>query len=194
MYAKTKARAEAIARELQARAPLSIVYPAAVQGPNDPTFSVGPQNVRTALRERKALVTEGGLPYTDVRDLAALVAAIFAGRVAERRVMAPSFFLTHADHRALLARLTGHAIAAQTLPGSLLRGLGRVGDLVQRFRPAVGLTYEAAEVLTRSVPLDDRVARAAIGRAAISAEQSFRDLIDWMVAAGHLTPAEAGRS
>jgi hypothetical protein len=139
-------------------------------------------------------VTEGGLPYTDVRDLAALVAAIFAGRVAERRVMAPSFFLTHADHRALLARLSGQAIAAQALPGFVLRGLGRLGDLVQRFRPQMGLTYEAAEVLTRSVPLDDRIARAALGREAIPAEVSFRDLIDWMVTAGHLTPAEAGHA
>src|SRR5690606_26824630 len=52
MYAITKARAEAIAREIQGRAPLTIVYPAAVQGPDDPTFSIGPRNVATALRER----------------------------------------------------------------------------------------------------------------------------------------------
>ncbi|MBY0398988.1 SDR family NAD(P)-dependent oxidoreductase [Myxococcota bacterium] len=193
MYAITKARAEQIARELRARAPITIVYPAAVQGPNDPTFSIGPLNVAIALRERKALVTEGGLAYTDVRDLAALIVAIFAGRVAESGVMAPSFFVPHEAYRALLERITGNAIAAQKLPGRAMRFLGRLGDLAQRLGREVQLTYEAAEVLTRSVPLEDRVAREAIGRDPIPAEDSFRDLIGWMVEAGHLEPADAGK-
>lgn len=192
MYAITKARAEEIARELRARAPITIVYPAAVQGPHDPTFSIGPRNVATALRERKTLVTEGGLPYTDVRDLAALVVAIFAGRVTEQGVMAPSFFVSHEAYRRLLESLTGHAIAPQKLPGWGMRLMGRIGDVVQRLGRDVQLTYEAAEVLTRSVPLDDRVARAALGREPISAEDSFRDLIDWMVEAGHVSPMDAG--
>ena len=193
MYAVTKARAEEIAREIQARAPITIVYPAAVQGPDDPTFSIGPQNVATALRERKTLVTEGGLPYTDVRDLAALIAAIFRGALPENRVMAPAFFLGHADYRALLERLTGHAIRAQKMPGFALRLLGRAGDLVQRFGRDVALTYEAAEVLTRSVPIEDGPACRALGRRGISAEDSYRDLIRWMVEAGHLERSDAGR-
>lgn len=192
MYAVTKARAEEIAREIQTRAALTIVYPAAVHGPCDPTFSIGPQNVATALRDRKTLVTQGGLPNSDVRDLAALLVAIFAGRVADRRIMAPSFFLTHADYRALLERITGHSIRAMALPGFAMRLLGRAGDLVQRCGRDVALTYEAAEVLTRSVPIDDRVARAALGREAISPEASYRDLIRWMVDAGHLARDDAG--
>lgn len=194
MYAITKARAESIARDLQTRAPITIVYPAAVHGPFDPTFSIGPQNVATALRTRRSLVTEGGLPNTDVRDLAALVVAIFAGRVAPARVMAPSFFLTHAEHRALLERITGRPIRALALPGVVLRLLGRGGDLVQHFGREVALTFEAAEVLTRSVPIDDRIARAALGREPIAAEESYRDLIRWMVLAGHLGHEDAGRA
>lgn len=193
MYAVTKARAEAIAREIQTRAPVTIVYPAAVQGPNDPTFSIGPQNVATALRERKVLVTEGGLPYTDVRDLAALITAIVDGRVPENRIMAPAFFLGHADYRALLEDLTGHVIRAQRLPGFVMRLLGRGGDLVQRFGRDVALTYEAAEVLTRSVPIDDGPACRALGRRGVPAAESYRDLIRWMVQAGHLEPRDAGR-
>ncbi len=194
MYAITKAQAEAIARDLQSRAPITIVYPAAVHGPFDPTFSIGPQNVATALRTRRALVTEGGLPNTDVRDLAALVVAIFAGRVAPSRVMAPSFFLTHAEYRALLERITGHSVRALALPGFAMRLLGRCGDLAQRLGRDVTLTFEAAEVLTRSVPIDDRIARAALGREPIPAERSYRDLIRWMADAGHLARADAGRA
>ena len=61
MYAKTKADAERIARERQSRLPLTLVYPAAVQGPHDPTFSVGPQLVANALSQAEVLVTQGGL-------------------------------------------------------------------------------------------------------------------------------------
>ena len=193
MYAVTKARAEEIAREIQARAPVTIVYPAAVQGPYDPTFSIGPRNVATALRDRKALVTDGGLPYTDVRDLAALIVAIFGSLLDSSRVMAPSFFVRHSDYRELLERLTGHEIRAQKMPGWAIRLMGRAGDLVQRFGRDVQLTYEAAEVLTRSVPIDDRVARRVLGREALSAEDSFRDLIFWMAEAGHVAASDAGR-
>ncbi len=193
MYAVTKARAEEIAREIQTRAPVTIVYPAAVQGPQDPTFSIGPQNVATALRVRRALVTEGGLPYTDVRDLAALIAAIFGGGVPENRIMAPSFFLSHADYRELLEKLTGHEIRAQKMPAFVMRLLGRAGDLVQRLGRDAALTYEAAEVLTRSVPIDDGAACRALGRQGVSAEISYRDLIRWMVEAGHLSRGDAGR-
>ena len=56
------------------------------------------------------------------------------------------------------------------------------------------LTYEAAKVLTRSVPIDDREARRLLGRPAIDDERSLRDLIAWMVEAGHLEARAAGNA
>jgi len=194
MYAATKADAERIARELQARLPLTIVYPTAVQGPDDPTFSIGPQLVANALRVGKVLVTEGGLATTDVRDLAAVITAIFHGKTSQRRLMAPTFFVPHDRYHALLESLSGRSLEVQRMPGWLLRMFGRVGDVAQRFGRSVQLTYEAAEVLTRSVPVDDREARRILGREPISDEEAFRDLIAWMVAAGHLDAAAAGRT
>lgn len=191
-YAVTKAKAERIAREVQARAPVTIVYPTAIQGPHDPTFSAGPENVANALKQGVTLVTPGGFPYADVRDLADLLVAIFAGRLSARRAMAPSFFLSHADYRDLLVRLTGRKIRAIRLPAAGMRLAGRIGDFVQRFGVDVPLTFEAAEVFTRSVPVDDRAARAVLGREPISAERSFADLIRWMAEAGHVSRAEAG--
>lgn len=193
-YAVTKAESEKIAREIQARAPVTIIYPTAIQGPHDPTFSSGPQNVANALRDRRTLVTEGGFPYTDVRDLAALLVAVFGGKLAGNRAMAPSFFVRHADYHDLLEQLTGHRIRAIQMPSWAMRLLGRGGDLIQRLGRDIPLTFEAAEVFTRSVPVDDRAARAALGRAPISAEVSFRDLIRWMVDAGHVSPDDAGRA
>ena len=71
--------------------------------------------------------------------------------------------------------------------------LGRAGDVAQRLGRSVQLTYEAAEGVTRSVPLEDGEARRLLGRAAIEDEVSFRDLILWMVEAGHLSAEAAGR-
>lgn len=192
MYAQTKATAERIARALQETAPITIVYPAAVHGPQDPTFGIGPKLVADALRARKALVTQGGLAYTDVRDLVQVIVAIFGGAEHSARLMSPSFFVTHERYRMLLELVTGQEIAAQAMPGWLLRGLGRMGDLAQRLGRSAELTYEAAEVLTRSVPLDDREGCALLARPKRSDEESFRDLIHWMVEAGHLAAEDAG--
>ena len=193
MYAATKAAAERIARSHQRSMPLTILYPGAVQGPDDPTFSVGPQLVANALRDGRVLVTEGGLPTTDVRDLVAVATAVFAGRAESDRLMGPAFFLRHDRYHKLLVSLTGRDLAAQKMPGWLLRILGRIGDLSTRLGRPVQLTSEAAAVLTKSVPVDDAEATRLLGRAPISEEDSFRDLIQWMVRAGHLDASHAGR-
>ena len=186
MYAATKAEAERLVRAAQADLPITIVYPSAVQGPDDPTFSVGPQIVAEALRKGQVLVTEGGLPTTDVRDLAEVLVAVVEGRAQARRLMGPSFFVRHDEYHAMLERITGRKLRAQRMPGWLLRGMGRLGDLSARLGRPVQLTHEAAQVLTRSVPVEDGEARRLLGHAPIEAEASFTDLIEWMVSVGHL--------
>ena len=186
-YARTKAAAERFVRARQDEgAPIVSIYPAATQGPDDPTLSTGPQLVINAIRDHSTLVTRGGLAYTDVRDLARVVAALFSTETPPVRLMAPSFFVEHAEYHALLNELTGERIRARRVPAWLLRLLGRLGDLSQRFGRDAILTREAADILTRSVPVDDRVARDLLARSAISAEASFRDLIDWLEQCGEI--------
>lgn len=194
MYAATKADAERVARELQERMPLTIIYPAAVQGPDDPTFSIGPQLVAGALASGEVLVTEGGLPTTDVRDLAPVIVGIFDGKSTANRMMGPAFYLRHDRYHEILETLTGRTLKARRMPGWLLRFLGRLGDVAQRLGRPVQLTYEAAQVLTRSVPVDDHEACRILGRPKISDEESMGDLMAWMVAAGHLDAESAGRA
>lgn len=194
MYAATKARAERIARELEAGgAPVAIVYPSSTHGPCDPTLGSGPEFIAGMLRSGRVLVTDGGLSYGDVRDLAALLAALFAPGVSPRRWLAPASFVTHARMHALLCDLTGRALAATRLPAWGLRALGRAGDLRQRIlgRPS-RLTSEAAAVLTRSVPVDDADARRLLGAEPIPIERSLRDLLVWMHRSGVLEPRHVG--
>ena len=195
MYAATKARAERIARELEASgAPVAIVYPSSTHGPFDPTLGSGPEFIANMLRSGRVLVTAGGLSYGDVRDLAALLAALFAPGVRPQRWFAPATFVTHARLHALLCELTGRELAAIRLPAWGLRALGRAGDLRQRLlrRPAL-LTSEAAAVLTRSVPVDDGDARRLLGGDPIPIERSLRELLVWMHGAGVLDARRVGR-
>ena len=198
-YARTKADAENIARRLQGEgAPVVTVYPASVQGPHDPTVvagaRTGPHIIATTLREGRVLVTEGGLAYTDARDLARLLEAVLRPDLGPRRFLFGGRFLTHAEYHSLLCELTGRALKADRIPGTLLRLLGRFGDLRHRlFGTWVELDGEAAWVLTRSVPLDDEAARRDLNIEPMPARNSFRDLLRWMLEAGVLEAEHVGR-
>jgi hypothetical protein len=165
-----------------------------VHGPHDPTVGSGPAFLAGALRAGRVLVTQGGLAYTDVRDLAALLASLFRSPPHPERLVAPAFFVAHAELHALLCRLTGRRLTASRMPGALLRALGRAGDLGQRvLGRRAELTHEAALVLTQSVPCDDGAARARLDAEPFGPEASFRDLFAWMHAAGVLEPYHVGR-
>jgi nucleoside-diphosphate-sugar epimerase len=195
MYARTKAASDRVARDLQQEgAPVVIVYPASVQGPHDPTVGSGPGVFAEMLRRGRVLVTSGGLAYTDVRDLALLIALLQAPGRGPRRILASADFVDHARFHRLLSDLTGRELGIDRMPAPLLRLIGVAGDLVQRLTGRrAQLTSEAAMVLTRSVPFDDAEARALLGDALHPVEQSFRDLLVWMYHAGVLQAEHVGR-
>jgi nucleoside-diphosphate-sugar epimerase len=182
MYARTKAEAECSVRQLQKDgARITTIYPTSVHGPHDPTVGGGPRMIADALRVGGILVTEGGLPYADVRDLADLLACMLVCEDPPLRLMAPAEFVTHESYLEIARRLTGLEIGARRIPGPVLRAMGRAGDLFGRITGCLPeLTGEAAEVLTRSVPIDDSLARGFLGRDPIPMEQSFRDLYRWL--------------
>ena len=195
MYSQTKADSDRIARQLQDDgAPVAIVYPGSVQGPHDPTVGSGPALFAGYLESGRVLVTRGGLAYTDVRDLARLLARLLDPGRGPRRIMAPADFVEHDRFHDLLCELTGRALKADRVPAWLLGGLGALGDLRQRLtgRPAA-LTSEAAFVLTRSVPFDDAEARALLDAPPHDARRSFHDLLRLMFQAGVLNASQVGR-
>lgn len=186
-YAKTKAQAERNARALQEQgAPVVCVYPASVNGPQDPTVGSGQEFLANYVNSGTMLVTEGGLTFTDVRDLARLVSRLLEPDKGPRRIMATADYLSHRQILEVMREQTGRTIKASTLPGWLLRGIGRAADLKQRLLggPTPDLTYEAAAVLTRCVAQDDSEARSLLDYELIGGEQSLRDMVDWMQARG----------
>nr|WP_246387112.1 NAD-dependent epimerase/dehydratase family protein [Litorivivens lipolytica] len=194
VYAATKARAEAIAREFQdCGAPVVCVYPGAVQGPHDPTFSDGPQLIARYLKSGSVLVTQGGLVYTDVRDLAKALSCTFEAGHGPRRYMFGGNYVSHEELHELLEKLTGRRLKAQRIPGWLLRWMGRIGEVIAGLRGKTSpLTYEAASVLTTSVPSDDSAALREFQLETVDAETSFRDLLLWMHETGRLRDEHVG--
>jgi nucleoside-diphosphate-sugar epimerase len=186
MYARTKAQGERDARALQAQgAPVVCVYPASVVGPHDPTVGSGPEVLAKYVNDNNVLITQGGLTYTDVRDLGRLIERLLVPGQGPRRVMAPADFISHEDTHRLLCEQTGRTLKAQRLPGWLMRVIGRVGDAWHRLGGAApALTYEAALVITRCVPSEDAEARRLLGNQLIGGEQSVRDMLDWMMETG----------
>lgn len=188
MYARSKASAERIARDLQADgAPVVTVYPGSIQGPHDPTFGIGSQIIARTLRDRRMLVTDSGRCLIDVREVADLLVALLEPGRGPRRIMCGGHYLLDDELRDLLSRISGYPIRAMRAPGWLLRGMGRCADVIAKIRGRpFTLTAEAAEVLTRSVPCNDEPGLRDPGYERLSPEQSFRDLVNWIIATGKM--------
>jgi nucleoside-diphosphate-sugar epimerase len=76
-YARSKARSEQVARELQAQGrPVTIVQPGMVWGPDDPALGESSQFARSAIKLMLPFAPPGSVPVVDVRDLAAVLAAL----------------------------------------------------------------------------------------------------------------------
>jgi nucleoside-diphosphate-sugar epimerase len=130
IYGRSKAECDGWVRKRQAAgAPVSIVYPAGVVGPDDPGFSESVKAYRTFLRG--TLRSEGGNLIVDVRDLAVLLTRMLEAETRGRIVAAGHFFdwddFTHA-----IEQSTGADIPRIRAPGWLLRGGARMLDVVGR--------------------------------------------------------------
>ena len=76
-YGQSKVEAEIYLRELQAQgAPISIVYPGGVIGPDDPGFSDSFKALKHRIENGFRIFGDGGMQYIDVRDLAAFVCSL----------------------------------------------------------------------------------------------------------------------
>ena len=187
-YGRSKAESERFARELQGRgAPLAIVYPSGVIGPDDPGLSESVRAYRGFLR---AVILAGGTQFVDARDLARLHLRLLE-RGGSARVVAAGHFFRWGELADRIERITGARIRRIGAPGALLRGLGSAADLLARLTGRGGvLTREAMEVATRWEAIPDSPEVAALGVRWRDPDETLADLYRWLVTAGRL-PASA---
>jgi len=195
-YGRSKAAAEDHARRHQVDgAPVTITYPAGVVGPSAGT-AAGEMAGAIALQLRTGLlpVADGAVSHVDVRDLAAVHAAVMEPGRGPRRFMCGGHHLTMSQLAGIYRRLTGRAFPVLPLPAVSLRGFGRVMDAVMRVTPVDSvLTAEAMTLLTRWVETDDRAIVEELGVALRPPEETLADAILSLLADGAVTRRQAGR-
>jgi nucleoside-diphosphate-sugar epimerase len=196
-YGRSKADAERFARGMQAAgAPVVITYPAGVLGPQagPRRSSDGPNVFCDALRTGFVAETGGAVwSIVDVRDVAAVhAAALEAGR-GPRRYCIGGWHLSVNEVFDLVEQASGRHIRRIGLNPRLMRGLGRLADVVSAALPLdTWLSHEAMVIHTLAPPLDDRTTRAELGIEFRDPLETVRETIRGLLDSGDLTPAQAG--
>jgi nucleoside-diphosphate-sugar epimerase len=142
-YCRSKADSELVARRYQEQgAPVVSVMPAAVWGPHDPRFGEGVTRATNVLKHRYPIVMPGGMHIADVRDVAAVLAAVMTPGRGPRSYMVAGHYIPMPALIRTLADLTGRRIRFATFPPWFLAAFGRTADLVQR-RVSTRLPWDA---------------------------------------------------
>jgi nucleoside-diphosphate-sugar epimerase len=191
-YGRSKAACEHFVRGLQDRgAPVAILYPSGVVGPDDPGLSESVKAFRGFLRT--TLASSGGCFFVDVRDLAALIAAML-GAPTHGRIVAGGHFFTWDALTALFEEISGARISRLRAPGWLMRGAGHLFDAISR---ATGRTFpisfEAMEIATRTRRVADSPEVAALGIRWRDPRETLEDMFRWYLASGRIPPRAVPR-
>lgn len=188
-YGRSKAECDAWVRAREAEgAPVSIVYPPSVVGPDDPGFSESVKAYRRFLGG--TLRSEGGMPMVDARDLALLLTRILEVD-AGGRIVAGGHYMNWDEFTDVLERVTGARISRITAPGWLLRGAARTLDVVAKWTgKPMPMSGEGVEIATRFRKIDDSPEIAELGIEWRPVAQTLEDLFRWFLVTGKL-PATA---
>jgi dihydroflavonol-4-reductase len=193
-YARSKVAAERIARELQASgAPVVIVSPGGVLGPHDPHLSDFVRLARDVLRGRLPLLPPGSVPVVDVRDVAAVHAAVFERGRGPRRYLASAGNLSLDDFVAEARRLTGRRLSAVRVPGRLAMASGRAADLAQRALPMrLPISFEGAWLMVHGAHADASATERELGARFRAPAESLADTYRWLSESGLVSRRQAG--
>ena len=186
-YTRSKVESERVARTRQdAGAPVAIVNPGGIVGPDDPYLGESDEVVRDILRGRLPTWPRGRMQWVDVRDTAEVVIAAL-GRPG-RRYLVPgdTIRLPHET----LRTVTGRRLPAVRMPLKAALPVLRLG-----YRTGWPFLPHAVEG-SRVVAIDTRVDYSAtvdeLGLRGRSLEESMRDTVRWLVEAGHIPTSAAG--
>ena len=189
-YGKSKAEAELFVRGLQDQgAAVTIIYPGGVLGPHDPnpTLGAGHGAIVTNYRSGTPIIQGGGWSIVDVRDVADLYVAAFGPDPAPSRLVLGGRTLDTDELNRTLAEIAGRKVRRIPMSAGLLRGVGRLNDLIMRVFPVdFAVTGEGMDYLTRWEPSDDTVALEVLGHPLRPTAETLADTARWLCAEGHL--------
>jgi len=188
-YGQSKVEAEIYLRQQQAQgAPIAIVYPGGIIGPDDPGFSDSFKALKHRMENGFRIFGDGGMQFVDVRDLAALICSlvISGGR---GRFLLPGVYSKWTEQADIIEAVSGCQLQRIPAQGWKLRLIGRITDLIRHFKvvatPISAETMRYATLWPNIKNTDELTQRGLRLR---SARETFTDSIQWMVKAGHLKP------
>jgi nucleoside-diphosphate-sugar epimerase len=190
-YGQSKVEAEIYLRELQAQgAPVSIVYPGGVIGPDDPGFSDSFKALKHRIENGFRIFGDGGMQYIDVRDLAAFACSLVQSGGSGRFLM-PGVYCTWTELADIIEAVSGCQLQRMSAQGWKLRLVGRATDFLRHFKtidsPISAETMRYA-TLWPNINNTDELGRREL--ALRSTKQTFSDAITWMVHVGHLEASQ----
>lgn len=189
-YSRSKIESEVHARRLQASGhPVVIVHPGAVHGPLDPYTGEQARRLAWVVRGRFPLWASGGMQVVDVRDVAAVLAAVMEPGHGPRRYVVPGLHADGAAYYSAVERAIGRRRPHLDIPAALLPvALGPVAALnrVLPDRWRYPADREAGAVIACDTRVDDTPARTELGVVPRPWQETVDDMVEWMVDAGHL--------
>jgi nucleoside-diphosphate-sugar epimerase len=193
-YGRSKVASEHELRAMQDDGvPVTIVYPGGVLGPDQPHLDATLEGIAGARRTGWPMAP-GGVCLVDVRDLAALLAALVAPGQGPRRVLAGGHFTSWPALGDRTDEILGVRARRVPFPKPLIYATGSFLDLLRRrFTIGYPLTRDAAEVMVTMVPTDDAPSIEPLGITWRPLDETLTDALRWLVTEGHLTGKAAGR-
>ncbi|OBI51829.1 oxidoreductase [Mycobacterium kyorinense] len=165
-YGRSKAAVERYARSLQeSGAPVAITYPGMVLGPPAGSqFGEAADGVQAAIQMRGLPGRSAAWTIVDVRDLAALHAALLTPGKGPRRYTAGGQRVPVGDLASMIGSAAGRPLRVYPLPDILLRGIGLAFDKVGGYLPFDTPISEAAmRYYTQMPPSDDTPSEQDLG-------------------------------
>jgi nucleoside-diphosphate-sugar epimerase len=195
-YGRSKAVADQFARDLQdAGKPVVIVYPGGVTGPAaGDSYGEVADGFVSMLKTGCLVTNAGGIDVVDVRDLAALLAAIVEPGRGPRRYTAGGRLVALPELGAIIRRLTGRRFPVLPVPGAIFRGLGRFTDVVRTVAPFdTVFTEEAMQALTLVRATDDSAVASELGVRYRDAAETIEASLHALHDGGLLSARHVGR-
>jgi dihydroflavonol-4-reductase len=188
-YGKSKAVVEAYARGLQdAGAPVDITYPGMVLGPPaGDQFGEAAEGVEAAVKMRGVPGRGAAWTLVDVRDLAALHAALLQPGRGPRRYMAGGQRIPVDRLASLIGSAADRGLAVYPIPDVALRGLGRLFDVIGGQLPFdTPINSAAMQYYTQMPASDDGPAARDLGITQRDPADTLRATVDGLRRVGRL--------
>jgi dihydroflavonol-4-reductase len=151
--------------------------------------------LRDLLKGRYPIIPSGGFPIVDVRDVAAVHAAVLEpGRGPRRYLASGTNAAGLAELVARLGTMTGRQLPAMTMPAGLLLPVGRAVQVLQRIVPFhIPAEFEGIYVAWCAARYDDTRTQRELGVAPRDLQATLADTVRWLVDQGHISPRQAGQ-